>query len=153
MKKVIVMSVAMLLFSCCCQHEQKLIEKAAYNYSYAMANYQIDEAEKYATEETKNSTLKMAKEIVKKVDSNYIKSDMPATIDIVDVKVVNDTCAVATYHKVTPLKDFSDTLELRKRGGQWKAYVIPRRVAPPVQQDTSKAGPAIRSFQDVKQGK
>ena len=66
MKKVSIMLVAVLFFSCCCKHEQKMVEKAAYEYSYAMANYQIDEAEKYATEETKNTTLNMAKKLSRK---------------------------------------------------------------------------------------
>jgi len=147
MKKICIMLVAILFFSCCCKHEQKMIEKAAYDYSYAMANYKVDEAEKYATEETKNTTLKMAKGIVKRVDPEYIKSDTPATIDIIDVKIVNDTTAVATYHKITPQKDFSDTMELRKRDGKWYAHVIPHVYEAPEQQaDTTAGGKEIKDF-------
>lgn len=146
MKKISFILVAMVFFTCCCKHEQKMVEKAAYEYSYAMANYKVDEAEKYATDETKNSTLLMAKGIVKKVDPSYIKSDTPATIDIIDVKMVNDTCAVATYHKITPLKDFSDTLELRKRDGKWYAHVIP-----PIQQlPTENESTAIDQESEIK---
>lgn len=151
MKKVSIMLVAIVFFSCCCKHEQKMVEKAAYEYSYAMANYQVDEAEKYATEETKNTTLEMAKKIVEKVDPNYIKSDTPATIDIIDVKFVNDTCAVATYHKITPQKDFSDTLQLRKREGKWYAHVVPKRVEEPeLKAPASKDGKEIKTFQEPK---
>ena len=155
MKKVIFMLVAIVFFSCCCKHEQKMVQKAAYEYSYAMANYQVDKAEKYATEETRNTTLTMARRIVEKVDPNYIKSDTPATIDIIDVKIVDDTSAVATYHKVTPLKNFSDTLELRKRDGKWYAHVLPKMVEEPAQEKaTTKDGREIRDFQDPeKKGK
>jgi len=146
------MLVAVVLFSCCCQHEQKMVEKTAYDYSYAMANYQVDEAEKYATEETKNTTLVMAKGIVEKVDPKYIKSDTPARIEIIDVKMVNDTSAVATYHKVTPLKDFSDTLELRKRDGKWLAHVMPKMVERPSasKADTTKQGTPVKVYQESK---
>lgn len=116
-----------------------------------MANYQVDEAEKYATDETKNSTLTMAKGIVKKVDPNYIKSDTPATIEITDVIMVNDTCAKAVYHKVTPLKNFMDTLELRKRDGQWFAHVIPQKVEEPNPTPVAKDGKEIRTFQEPKE--
>lgn len=150
MKKVSIMLVAVLFFSCCCKHEQKMVEKAAYEYSYAMANYQVDEAEKYATEETKSTTLNMAKKIVKMVDPNYIKSDTPATIDIIDVKLVNDSCAVATYHKITPQKDFSDTLQLRKRDGKWYAHVVPKRAEVPEEKaPVSKDGEEIKTFQET----
>ena len=88
------------------------------------------------------------------MDPNYIKSDTPATIDIIDVKMVNDTCAVATYHKITPQKDFSDTLQLRKRDGKWYAHVLPKMAEEPVQKaDTTKEGKEIKSFREpVKKG-
>lgn len=141
--------VAIVMLSCCCKHEQKMVEKAAYEYSYAMANYNVDEAEKYATEETKNTTLKMARGIVKKVDPEYIKSDTPASIEIIDVKMVNDTCAVATYHKQTPLKDFSDTLELRKRDGKWYAHALPKQREVPAQADDASTKKSdIKTFQE-----
>lgn len=131
-----------------------MVEKVAYNYSYAMANYQVDEAQKYATEETKSTTLTMARNIVAKVDSNYIKSDTPASIEIVEVRMLNDTSAVATYHKKTPIKDFSDTLELRKRDGQWYAHVIPLMREEPEQKSAPSAkSPEPKSFQEpIKKG-
>lgn len=102
-----------------------MAEKAAYNYSFAMANYQLDEAAKYATVETQNTVLVRAEQLLQKLDSSYIKSDTPATIEIETVEITSDTTAVATYHKVTPIKNFTGDLELRKRDGQWYAHVTP----------------------------
>lgn len=151
MKKISFLLIAIVFFGCCCKHEQKMVEKAAYDYSYAMANYKVDEAEKYATEETKSTTLYMAKNIVQKVDPSYIKSDTPARVDIIDVKIVNDTCAVATYHKITPLKDFSDTLQMRKRNGKWYAHVMPKTYQAPEQQaDTTADGKELKTFSEPK---
>lgn len=135
MKKIALAIMATAVFTCCgCKHEQKMVEKAAYQYSYAMANYNVDEAAKYATEETKNTTLKIAKSLVQRVDSSYIKSDTPANIEIINVEMVNDSMAVAVYHKKTPLKDFSGTVDMRKRNGQWYAHVTPRVISDSLKQ-------------------
>ena len=56
------------------------------------------------------------------VDTNYIKSDTPASIEIRHIQIVDDTSAVVTYHKTTPIKDFSSTLDVRKRHGRWLAH-------------------------------
>ena len=127
MRKFSLMLAAGIIFCCCgCKSDKSLAEQAAYNYSLAMANYQVDEASKYATEETQNTILKTAKRLVEKVDSSYIKSDTPATIEITYLEMTSDTSAVATYHKVTPTKNFTGTVEVRKRDGEWKAHVVPR---------------------------
>lgn len=110
-----------LLLTACASDEEK-IEKAAYKYSYAMANYDVDGAEKYATPETVETTLNTARGLLPMVDTNYIKSDTPATIEITNIQIVDDTSAVVTYHKTTPIKDFSSTLDVRKRHGRWLAH-------------------------------
>lgn len=110
-----------LLLTACASDEEK-IEKAAYKYSYAMANYNVDGAEKYATPETVETTLNTARGLLPMVDTNYIKSDTPATIEITNIQIVDDTSAVVTYHKTTPIKDFSATLDVRKRHGRWLAH-------------------------------
>lgn len=114
----------LVLLAVGCGNEQKAVEKSAYNYSYAMANYNVDEAEPYATEETRNTTLVLARRLLKAVDSSYIASDTPAKIKILKVDIANDTEAIAVYHKTSPRKDFSDTLYLRKRDGGWYAHVL-----------------------------
>ena len=110
-----------LLLTACASDEEK-IEKAAYKYSYAMANYDVDGAEKYATPETVETTLNTARGLLTIVDTNYIKSDTPASIEITNIQTVDDTSAVVTYHKTTPIKDFSATLDVRKRHGRWLAH-------------------------------
>lgn len=123
MKKNIVLSLLLLFILCsACKTEKNKIMDIAYKYSFAMANYQIDEAEPYATIETQSTTLKKARILIEAIDEEYIKSDTPASIVITNVTIVDDTSAFAIYHKVTPIKDFSDTLDLRKRDGQWKAH-------------------------------
>ena len=120
-RTTILLLTAGLTMAACTSDEEK-IEKAAYKYSYAMANYDVDGAEKYATPETRETTLMTARGLLTVVDTNYIKSDTPATIEIRHIQMVDDTSAVATYHKTTPIKNFSATLDVRKRHGRWLAH-------------------------------
>lgn len=107
---------------CSCNNEKEQIQQAAYGYSIAMANYDIDGAEPFCTEETSTTMLSTARYLLQFVDSSYIAADTPATIEIVSVKQMSDTTACAVFRKTTPIKDFSDTLELRKRDGKWLAH-------------------------------
>lgn len=126
MKKNIYLFSTLFVFCCAfltsCHTDRQNATKAAYEYSYAMANYQIDQAEPFATEETKNTTLVKARQLVNAVDKAYIQSDTPAELEITNLEFTSDTSAIATYHKTTPIKDFSGTLELRKRNGVWLAH-------------------------------
>ena len=113
----------LLIALCCsCNNEKEQIQQAAYGYSVAMANYDIDGAEPFCTEETSTTMLSTARYLLQFVDSSYIAADTPASIEIVSVKQMSDTTACAVFHKTTPIKDFSDTLELRKRDGKWLAH-------------------------------
>ncbi len=87
-----------------------------------MANYQVDKAAEYATEETKNTTLVMAKYLAKAVGEEYIKSDTPAKVEIVKYSQLDDTTAVIEFHKTTPIKNSNFPLLMRKRNGQWMAH-------------------------------
>lgn len=115
-------AVMMLLLSC--SGEKTAVKQAAYDYSYAMANYDVDAAEEYATEETRSVTLVVARKMIAAVGNEYIASDTPATINILSVDIKNDTQAFAIYQKITPIKNFVDTLEMRKRDGEWFAHVL-----------------------------
>lgn len=119
MRRQVILCLACAFLASCGNKE---IKNAAYDYNYAVANYKFDEAVQYCTEETNNTTLEMVRYFMQFVDSSYIKSDTPAEIDIVSVKQLSDTTAYAVYHKHTPIKDFSDTMEMRKREGRWLAH-------------------------------
>lgn len=143
------------LFMYSCKTDEQNAKNVAYAYSYALANYQVDEAEAYATEETKSTTLIKARQLVAAVGEAYIKSDTPAELEITDITFPNDTSAIATYHKKTPIKDFSGTVELRKRDGKWLAHDLIPIVSVPdpssyqAPKQTSEDGKEIHEFQPV----
>ena len=127
MRKIapILMSVLILTLAASCSQpsEETRIKKVAHHYAYAMANYKVEKAERYATEETCNTTLRQAHFYATHVSPEYIESDTPAKIEITQLTILDDTSAYTIYHKTTPIKDFSDTLQMRKRNGEWKAHV------------------------------
>ena len=105
-----------------CNPEKKAIEEVAYNYCIATSYYKIDEAEKYATQETVEKTLPMARFFISQVDSSFFAADSPVDIDIKEVSQTSDTTAYVVYHKETPLKNFTDTLQMRFRDGHWLVH-------------------------------
>lgn len=127
-----VLIVSSLVMTGCQNTETKNIKEVAYNYSHAMANYDIEAAEPYATNETKSTTFIMAKRLMELVGNEYIDSDTPAKIEIIKTEKKSDTSAYAVYHKTTPIKDFTDTLQLRKRNNKWLAHcpTTQRKVSP-----------------------
>lgn len=110
------------LFSSC-NENKKAVKTIAYEYAKYTSNYQVKEASRYATEETRNTTLVMAEQLIQSVGEEYIKSDTPAQVEITSVEIIDDTIAYAVYHKTTPIKNFSDTLWLRQRNGEWLVHV------------------------------
>ena len=123
MKKIFpLLLIAAVTLTTGCKSDEEKINDVAYKYSFAMANYDVATAEKYATHETKTTTLVVARQLIERVGNKYIQSDTPATITIEDINILNDTSAIATYHKTTPIKDFRGPLELRKRNHRWLAH-------------------------------
>lgn len=122
--------VAAVALAGCSNAELKTIEEVAYSYSHAMANYDVDGAEPYATDETKSTTLIKARQLMQLVGDEYIASDTPAEIKIVDAQMTSDTTAYAVYHKTSPIKDFTDTLRLRKRNDVWQAHAPIPKIKP-----------------------
>ena len=123
--KKIMYCVAILLMAGCNTDEKK-IETVAYSYLDAMGNYKIDDARPYASAETCEKTLDvLLHHIMPKVDTNYIKSNTPATIEILGVEVLSDTTAVVNYKKTTPITVQNDgRLDMIKEDGRWCAEVI-----------------------------
>lgn len=110
---------------CGCKSEQSLIENAAMGYLTAMGNYQIKEAEAYASEETIEKTLHTIEELIMpNLDSTYLKQNTPATIEIKEVIQTSDTTAEVKYVKTTPIQVQEGSLDMVKRNKEWKAQVI-----------------------------
>lgn len=105
-----------------CHNDERQAEKVAYVYSDAMANYRIDDAEPYVTEETL-PTLEFLRRLVKEVPPEYIEHDTPAKIEIIRISLTSDTTAWAHYHKTTPNKDFRDSIPMVKRQGEWRVHI------------------------------
>lgn len=142
---VIISGIILLCHSC--KNEEQMVQQVAYAYSYAMANYHVDEAEQYATEETRTTTLVKAKSLVEAVGDAYIQSDTPAEIEITNVEFKSDTVAIATYHKTTPIKDMTGTLELRKRDGDWYAHTPLKVVTLPETKPYYKDGKEVKEVE------
>lgn len=135
-----------------CKNDEQMVQQVAYSYLYAMANYQVDNAEEYATEETRNTTLVKARSLVKAVGDAYIQSDTPAEIEITGIEMQSDTVAFVSYHKTTPIKDMTGTQELRKRNGQWYAHIplkiIERPEPKPVYDNGGKKVNTVKSLKE-----
>lgn len=124
MKKIIfsLSLLALVILLASCNIDEKKAREVGYDYAFAMANYQVDEAAKYATEETRRSTLILAKNYTAAVGEEYVKSDTPAKLETVDFTRIDDTTAIMNFHKTTPIKDTRFSLLLRKRNGHWLAH-------------------------------
>lgn len=124
MKKGIILLLLSLFFLSCHREERK-VRDTAHAYLSALANYKVENAELYATNETLETTLALSKQLLAMVDTSYIISDTPAEIDIQELVIHDDTLAKVKYVKNTPLKhNMQGELQLVKRGGQWQAHDI-----------------------------
>lgn len=122
--KLILGFLVTVLLLASCTSEESLIEKSAMGYLTAMGNYRISEAEPYATEETVENTLHaIEKYIMPNLDSNVIQQNTPASIEITNINIVDDTTAEVAYKKTTPIQVQDGKLEMVKREGEWKAQV------------------------------
>lgn len=115
------MTSALTLISAC-SNDEKEIREVAYNYSYALANYKVEDATQYCTKETQETSLAYGLELMKGVSAEYIASDTPATIEIEGIEMTSDTTATAQYHKKTPIKDFMAKVNIVKRDGKWLVH-------------------------------
>lgn len=112
--------VIMTLMSVSCKNEKEItLEQTAEKYLYATCEYNIEEACKYATPETALGLQEIGKTLVPMLTPDYIESNTPATIEIVDTKILSDTSATVIYHKTTPVSDYTDSIPLVYRQGEW----------------------------------
>lgn len=120
-KGIILLLLSLVLLSC--HREEKKAEETAYAYLCALANYKVEEAEVYATSETRETTLALSKQLLAMVDTSYIISDTPAEINIQELVIHDDTLATVKYVKNTPLKhNMQGELQLVKRDNQWQVH-------------------------------
>lgn len=120
-QKLLILSLALIMTSC--NSDENKIRKTAQGYLDATGNYRIEEAYPYATEATRESTLKYISEVIMPMtDSNYIKSNIPATIVIDSIILKNDT-AFALYTKTTPLKTSNSVVCLIRENGKWLVHM------------------------------
>ncbi|MBR1517009.1 MAG: DUF4878 domain-containing protein [Bacteroidales bacterium] len=117
---IFLLSFACLLGSCTEDADQKAIKEVALNYVDATSNYDLELAEQYATQQTKDITLSFFKKtVMPHLDSATMQKNMPAENEIVRVRMISDTTAVAYYHKKTPRDEYTDSLNVVKQNGQW----------------------------------
>lgn len=124
MKKIaiILLCLAAIALSSC-SNDTKRIEKAAYKYSYALGNYEFDDAFDYATEETQETLLTLYRDVIMpNTDMAYVNSNRPADITIGKIVIVDDTTATVSFHKTTPIKEMDGSVELRKRDNKWLVH-------------------------------
>lgn len=118
--------VAFSLLAGCRNNEEPLVRKCAQAYLNAVGNYQIEAAEPYATEETINTYLKFVEEeIMPNLAPGIIAEATPATITINEITFTSDTTAIASFTKTSPKDIQSATIDLLKRGKQWKVHFVP----------------------------
>jgi hypothetical protein len=124
MRRYILIVFSTLVLAGCCSVE-KDIKDVAYSYLDAMGNYKVAEAYPYASKATCEKTLEvMEKYLLPKTDTNYIKSNTPATIEILKVEVLSDSTAIVDYKKTTPIQVQNGKLDMVKEEGKWCAEVI-----------------------------
>lgn len=140
MKRILFIAAVALLFTAC-NSEERQIEKAAYGYLDAMGNYRIDDAEPFASQETRERTLPFVKNtLIPMTDTAYIQANQPATIVIDSVHILCPDTAKIVYTKTTPIKTLNGTIYMVKEEGQWLAYVplvLPESVSVPLPQENS----------------
>ena len=106
--------------------EDSIVLERAMPYIMALADYNIEAARPFATEETQRITLDFIEsDIMPTVDSAYIKQNTPAQISVDSVIFSSDTTANVFYRKTTPIQSNSPaSVEMRLRNGQWFAHQL-----------------------------
>lgn len=142
MKRILTIAATALLLAAC-NSEERQIEKAAYSYLDAMGNYRIDDAEPFASQETRESTLPFVKNtIIPMTDTAYIQANQPAEIVIDSLRILCPDTAQVDYTKTTPIRTLTGTIHMVKEDGRWLAHVplvLPENLSIPLPQKNSDA--------------
>lgn len=127
--------------------EQQQTAKVAQGYLDAMANFDPQAAMPYASEETRRYTIPLFTDIIAQLDTNYVQSQIPATIAIDSINIhASDTTATVFFTKTMPLQTKHQQLDMVKRHGKWQAHV-PTQVPAALQSHRSLAN---QDFHDIK---
>lgn len=119
MKKHLLALFSICLILSACSNDERQIRNAAQGYLEATGNYNIEDAYPFATKKTRETTLPYITEtLMNMVDSNYIKSNVPATIALDSLLILDDTAWVV-YTKTTPLRSLRNNICLIKEEGKW----------------------------------
>ena len=114
-----------IIIASACNNDERQIKRAAQGYLYAMANYRIEDAEPYTTEETRNITLRFVQEaIMPNLAPNVITDNTPASIEINSVDITTDSTAIVSYTKTTPHETTNETVDLLKRNNEWRIHLV-----------------------------
>lgn len=122
MKKIYFILFLLPLLLCSCKSNEQKAKDALTGYALNIANYNLDDAEQYATSETIETTIDTYRNLLQYVDSAYLEQDSPASIVIDLMSITSDTTAEGTYTKTTPIKHEQYTVQLRKRNGKWMVH-------------------------------
>lgn len=117
---IFIAALTLLLTSC---HRDAALRESAMSYVQAIAEYRIDDAKQYATDETVQNTLRVVEFYIMPIlDSTYIEQNTPAKIHIDSIQHQSDTVAMVYYTKKTPIQKAHAQIEMRLQNGQWKAH-------------------------------
>jgi hypothetical protein len=84
-----------------------------------------------------------------KVDTDFIVSNTPATIEVLKVCKTSDSTATVDYKKTTPIQVQNGTLDMVKEAGEWKANVI-IALPPMLTQDMSDSTALQKRYDSMK---
>lgn len=128
MKRLILATTLLtLLLAACGNSAERQVKRNAREYIEALARYDMDAAEPYASKQTREKALPLLRMITQMADTAYMNANQPAKIDITDLRI-DDSTAKVYYHKHTPVSDFDDSVKLVLEDGQWLVDV---RLTPP----------------------
>lgn len=130
-------TILVLLFSTIaisCSSNRSKVENAAQGYLEAASRYDFDGATPFVTQNTRENAIPMMKKILSRTDTNYIKANQPAKIELKDIRI-DSTTACVHFHKETPIQAFDDSVNLILEDGAW---LVDIKLAPiPLTTDTT----------------
>ena len=119
-RKILVAAIVLAILTLtACNSDRRQVEKVAYGYLIAAANYQIDDAMPYVTKVTREVTLPFFRDkMIPITDTAYIVANTPAEITITDVRFEGDSAWV-DFTQETPSRIIEGSINVVKEDGKW----------------------------------